>query len=145
MTRTLLAVTLTFYSCFGFADEPDELVKKMCGESIPWVLPKVQAPFSVSEVYLSLNGSEDKTMRICHCTSDVAENTLYIWVRAQKKPEPAPRAAELETLEGVFSGGSSVASLLRGRGCLDVRGKNIVIHHRDTEQGRWGTYVHPVN
>jgi hypothetical protein len=143
MRSAKLVIVGLLAQSFAWAADQDELITKLCSEGVRWSLPKVQAPFSVSEVYLGLNGNPNKTMRICHCTEDVGGNTVYVWVRAQQTPAPPPTESALQKLAGAFDGGSNVVSLLRGRGCLDVRGENIAVHHSDKQERRWGTYVNP--
>ena len=116
----------------------------MCNEGVPWTLPKVQSPFVVSEVYLSLNGDSEKTMRVCHCTKDIDENVMYVWIRSQDKPPAVRSEDELQASPDFYNQNSGYAVLLRGRGCMDVRGSHIAIHHNDKNTGRWGTYLSPI-
>ena len=122
----------------------DELITKMCSKGVPWTLPKVQAPFVLSEVYLRLNGDREPTMRVCHCTEDIDEKIMYVRFRSVDEFTAAPSENELQSSTSSNNLESGSLSVLRGRGCMDVQGRNIVILHYDKNIGRWGTYFSPI-
>ena len=146
MKHPILTMLLLGFSAGLLADPVPDPIAKICAEYIPWNLPKVVKPYSVSETYLSLNGKPDTTIRVCQCTDGPSGEALSLWVRAQSDAEATADdfkiAADGSKVIYTSAGkaGNNVVSLLRGRSCIDATGSNIAIHHSDAALGRTGAY-----
>jgi len=139
-----LGLLLVSGPVFAASEDP---IQRACSNGAPWALPKTEPPFSVSELYLRLNGGSGP-IRVCHCTEDVDGKSLFVWVVSNGSSTASVSKASLDALaaQGRTTAkiDDNMVSLLRGRGCLDADGHSIQVHHEDNKNGRWGTYYFPI-
>jgi hypothetical protein len=147
------------------ADPSPQQPADPCKSGLPWVLPKVEGGFDVSEQYLLSGATTPVQITVCHCTPKTpGKPTPHVWVNVTKKVEQekqqdggnavaANGLPSLKELEKAWkdakgktqfeflgrTGNTVVVSRLSTPACMTVVGLSVLVMHSDTEEDRWGT------
>lgn len=151
------------------ADPPPQQPSDPCKSGLPWVLPRVESGFDVSEQYLLSGATTPVQITVCHCTPKTEGKPVpYVWLNVTRKVEQekqpdkqqgggnaaagrdAPSIKELDKAWKIAkgktpvefldrAGNTVVVSRLAAPACTTVVGLSVLVMHSSAEEDRWGT------
>ena len=146
----VVSAALLLFAAEGYAAYED-LIKKACGQGLPWRLPKPTGGLSTVEAPIKLDGTAGQMLTVCNCTADAAGKTAAVWVRSSAssgigtmrsagKPKAAPKPDGGKAAASKGGEGGTVAHLLPPGSCIWAGSPTIVLAPVDTDFESWGTF-----